>query len=140
MVPLLDYVHYDKAEAMKLIERELDWRYYGGKHYESIYTRFFQGYILPKKFNIDKRRAHLSNQICSQQVTREYAIEAIKQPTYSAELQAEDREYAIKKFGITEDEFENIMQAPPKTFLDYRTCYHIFENAKKVKNRLKFSI
>ena len=140
IVPLLDYIHYDKSEAMKLIERELGWRYYGGKHYESIYTRFFQGYILPKKFNIDKRKAHLSNQICSKQITREYAIEKMTHPTYSAELQAEDREYAVKKFNITDREFETIMQSPPKTFLDYRTCYHIFEYAKKIRNILKVKI
>lgn len=140
MVPILNYIHYDKASAMAIIEKELDWRYYGGKHYESIYTRFFQGYILPRKFNIDKRRAHLSNQICSMQVTREFAEEAIKNPTYAPELQAEDREYAIKKFDITDKQFEDIMQAPVKTFLDYKTYYDVFEFAKKVKNKLNFNL
>ena len=62
-VPVLDLVEYDKAAAKKLLMERYGWRDYGGKHYESVFTRFYQGYILPTKFNIDKRRAHLSTLI-----------------------------------------------------------------------------
>ncbi len=62
-VLLLNYVDYHKKEAIKILERELGWRYYGGKHFESIYTRFYQGYILPKKFGYDKRKSHLSSRL-----------------------------------------------------------------------------
>lgn len=119
MVRFLNYVPYVKKEAMKTIESELGWKYYGGKHYESIFTRFFQSYILPKKFNIDKRRAHLSTLICSGQISRELALEEMKQDTYPADKMREDKEYVIKKLGFTETEFEDIMNSPPKKYSEY---------------------
>ncbi len=60
-ISLLDLLHYNKEEVKQIITKELGWRDYGGKHYESVLTRFYQGYILPNKFKIDKRKAHLSN-------------------------------------------------------------------------------
>jgi N-acetyl sugar amidotransferase len=118
-VNILDYVDYVKKDAIKILEQELGWQYYGGKHFESIYTRFFQGYILPRKFGYDKRRGHFSSLICSGEMTREQALEALKEPPYPLEMQEADREYVIKKFGITEEEFERIMNLPKKTIYDY---------------------
>lgn len=118
-VHFLNYVHYNKNEAMKLLQDELDWQYYGGKHYESIYTRFVQGYILPKKFNFDKRRAHLSNLICSNQMTRTEAIKVISEKDYSLGLQEQDRKALINKFELTENEFEDLLHLPNKSFWDY---------------------
>jgi len=118
-VRLLDYVDYNKADAMRAIERELGWRYYGGKHYESIYTKFFQGYILPRKFNIDKRRAHLSTLICSGQTDRESALGAMEADPYPREHEEEDRQYVTKKLGLSDDEFERLMRLPPRTYRDY---------------------
>ena len=65
VIQILNYLNYKKEEAKKIIKKELSWEDYGAKHHESIYTRFVQAYILPKKFNIDKRKAHLSSLICS---------------------------------------------------------------------------
>ncbi|PKP61394.1 MAG: N-acetyl sugar amidotransferase [Candidatus Altiarchaeales archaeon HGW-Altiarchaeales-1] len=125
-IPILNYIKYDKKEAMRIIEKELGWRYYGGKHYESIYTRFFQGYILPKKFGIDKRRAHLSTLICSGQMTRDEALEEMKKDPYpTEEMMNDDKEYVIKKLGLTEKEFEKIMSLPIKTFTDYPNNYFL---------------
>jgi N-acetyl sugar amidotransferase len=135
-VPILNYVSYEKEEAMKLIEDKLGWVYYGGKHYESIYTRFFQSYILPIKFNIDKRRAHLSNLICSEQITRDEAIEEIKKVTYDLLLMEEDKEYVIKKFGICNEEFEDIMNLPTKTFLDYKNNFSLLQSLKNIFKKL----
>ena len=126
-VPILNYLPYNKKEAMQLLEGELGWNYYGGKHYESIYTRFVQGYILPSKFNIDKRRAHLSTLICSGQMTREDALEEMKRSPYPDDSMLEhDRQRVIKKLGLTEEEFESIMSLPTKTHSDYPTCYYPF--------------
>jgi hypothetical protein len=119
--PILDYIPYIKEEVLDVLQNELGWEYYGGKHYESIYTRFFQGYILPKKFNIDKRRAHFSSLIRSGQKAREQALLELAQPTYPEDLQASDREYVIKKLGLSEAEFEEIMALPVKTHRDYAT-------------------
>jgi len=119
MVHILNYVDYVKADARRLLEQELGWQYYGGKHYESIYTRFYQGYILPRKFGYDKRRSHLSSLICSGEITREEALAELQQPPYPPALQEEDMEYVIKKLGLTPQEFEEIMQLPKKTYWDY---------------------
>ena len=118
-VDLLNLVDYDKERAIREMEEALGWKYYGGKHYESIYTRFYQGYILPRKFGFDKRKTHLSSLICSGKMSREEALEELKKPPYPEELQREDREYATKKFGLTEQEFEGILQNPPKDYRDY---------------------
>lgn len=118
--PLLNYQPYVKEEAKEFLVQKLGWRDYGGKHYESIYTRFFQGYILPKKFGFDKRKAHLSTLVCAGQMTRDEAIREIEGGTYpTEEMMSQDREYVIKKLGFTEQEFERIMSQPVKTYKDY---------------------
>ena len=117
--PILNYIPYNKNEAKALLERELGWKDYGSKHYESIYTRFFQGYILPVKFGIDKRRPHLSTLVCSGQIKRPEALAELERPPYSPDRLKEDREYVIKKFGLTEKEFEDIMKLPIKRHQDY---------------------
>ena len=119
LTDLLDYVDYVKKDAKAKLIRDLGWRDYGGKHFESIYTRFYQGYILPKKFGFDKRRSHLSSLICSGEITRAEALMELEKQPYPVEMQREDRAYAVKKFGITEADFESIMRTPPKTFWDY---------------------
>ena len=116
---LLNYVPYSKKDAMKLLEDQLGWKYYGGKHYESKYTGFLQSYILPKKFNIDYRRATLSTQICAGEVTREEALQELKKLPYDPSKVDEEKQYLAKKLGITLEDFDNIMKEPPKTFRDY---------------------
>jgi N-acetyl sugar amidotransferase len=119
VISILNYMSYNKREAAEILERELGWRPYGGKHYESIYTRFFQGHILPRKFNIDKRKAHLSTLIMSDQITRAEALEEIRHPPYAGYMFEEDMEYVLKKFELTVEEFDTIMNAPVKTYRDY---------------------
>ena len=116
---LLDLLDYVKEDAKKLIAEKLGWRDYGGKHYESIFTRFYQAYYLPKKFGIDKRKAHLTSLICSGQLTREEALEQMRLPVYDPQKLQEDKEYVIKKLGLTAHEFEALMQLPPKQHTDY---------------------
>jgi hypothetical protein len=116
---LLDYIDYVKADAMALLQRDLGWRSYGGKHHENIYTRWYQGWFLPTRFGYDKRKTHLSSLICSGQITRDRAREELMQPTYSIELQRADTDYVIKKFALTPESFQAIIDAPRKTFTDY---------------------
>jgi N-acetyl sugar amidotransferase len=116
---LLDYVDYVKGDAMALLQRDLGWRSYGGKHHENVYTRWYQGWFLPTRFGYDKRKTHLSSLVCSGQITRDKAREELLQPTYSVELQQADTEYVIKKFGLSTESFGAIMDAPRRTFDDY---------------------
>jgi len=137
---LLDYFDYDKAAAKALIEKELGWRDYGGKHYESIITRFYQGYILPNKFNIDKRKAHLSTLIVSGQITREEALAELAKPIMEASILKQDLDYVPKKLGLTNEEFTKIMQLPPKSHYDYKTDLKIRKLFFSLNKRLfKFS-
>ncbi len=119
IVSILNYVSYRKQDAMELLQNKLGWKYYGGKHYESIYTRFFQGYILPVKFRIDKRKAHLSTLIFSGQMTREQALAELQHPAYPKELFKDDYEFVLKKLSLSEAEFAEVMALSPKTFRDY---------------------
>lgn len=118
-VSVLDYIDYNKLEAIRVLTDVLGWRPYGGKHYESIYTRFFQGYILPTKFGIDKRRAHLSTLIMSGQITRDAALAEVRQPPYAGYMQEEDMDYVLKKLGFSEEEFRQIMALPIRIYHDY---------------------
>lgn len=118
-IDILNYLDYSKRDAMNTLTQELGWKYYGGKHYESIYTRFYQGYYLPEKFGFDKRKSHLSSLICAGEITREQAMRELETTTYPSDLQRQDCEYVMKKFGLSPAEFEAIMTAPPKRFDDY---------------------
>lgn len=118
-INLLDLVDYSKKRAMEILQSELGWKYYGGKHYESIYTRFYQGCILPRKFGFDKRRSHLSSLVCSGEMTRAEALGELAKAPYPPDQQTEDREYVIKKLGLQPADFDGIMAAPPKRFEDY---------------------
>ena len=111
-VTFLNYIPYNKENIKAIISRELNWHDYGNKHCESIITRFYQGYILPVKFRVDKRKAHLSTLICSGQLTREQALTEINKPIYDPDLLKVDMDFILKKFGITESEFKQFMGAP----------------------------
>jgi N-acetyl sugar amidotransferase len=111
-VSMLNYVDYQKDAVKKTITEELGWRDYGGKHFESIWTRFYQGYILPAKFGIDKRKAHLSDLIFGEQITREIAISELETPPYDPEQLKIDKEFALKKLGVSEAEFTEWMTTP----------------------------
>ena len=118
-VNLLDYVDYVKADAIAILEREVGWRSYGGKHHENIYTRWYQGWFLPTRFGYDKRKSHWSSLICSGQITREAAQHGLLKPPYEEELQRADTEYGIKKLGLTAGGFRAIMDGPKRTFGDF---------------------
>lgn len=139
-VPILNYIHYNKQEAMDILQNRLGWIYYGGKHYESIYTRFFQSYILPNKFQIDKRRAHYSNLVLAGEMTREEALAELQKPAFPPDKQKEERTYAIKKFGITEAEFESIMALPRKTFADYPNRFGLVVLLKSFRALARFRV
>ena len=124
VIPILNYVIYDKTEAIKIMEKELGWVYSGGHHHESYYTHFFQSYLLPTKFNIDKRIPELSGFIRTGQISREESLEILKN-TYPYEPELIN--YTISKLGITKDSFERILKAPVKTFQDYPTYYNLIK-------------
>jgi N-acetyl sugar amidotransferase len=128
-IRILYYIPYNEKEVFRILENELNWKNYGDKHHESKYTAFIQSYILPRKFNIDKRKLHYSAKIRSEQISRAEALEIIKQDPFvgGEELIS----YCLKKLDISEVEFEKIMNEPVKSFLDYNNYYKL---TKKLKN------
>lgn len=136
-INILNFIDYSKAKAIKTLETEVGWKYYGAKHYESVFTQFFQAYVLPKKFGFDKRKAHLSTLICSGQITREEALEDLKKPLYDELLLKEHIGYVLKKWELTRDEFDKIMGLPPKQHGDFPINKNLMNFALKVKASLK---
>jgi N-acetyl sugar amidotransferase len=126
---ILYYIQYDEKKVMDLLTKELNWKDYGGKHHESQYTAFFQGYILTRKFNIDKRKLHYSALIRSGQLTREQALLKVCTDPYSGGQEL--LEYCLKKLDFTVEEFDQIMNMPPKSFMDYKTYYSFIKLMKK---------
>jgi len=118
-VQILNYVPYEKEKVIELMKKELGWVSYGDKHHEAIYTRFYQSYILPTKFGADKRRVHLSCLINNGEITRDGALAKLQQPPIDAALLNEDRDFVLKKLGLSESEFEAIMQTEPKSYWDF---------------------
>jgi N-acetyl sugar amidotransferase len=112
-VNLLDLIDYNKNAVKEEVVRYFAWRDYGGKHFESIFTRFYQGYYLPKKYNVDKRKAHLSNLILSGQLTRDEALRELQSDPYPEEMQLSDLEYIKKKLGFSDAEWAAVMAAAP---------------------------
>lgn len=120
-IRVLNYIDYNKKAAKELLQSKLGWRDYGGKHYESIFTKFYQAYILPVKFGVDKRRAHLSNLICSGEITRSQALEVLKEPLYDPVTLKNEKEYILKKLGMSEEEFDKLMKEKPRSHKEFRT-------------------
>jgi N-acetyl sugar amidotransferase len=118
---ILELVPYKKMGAKRFLIDEFQWRDYGGKHYESVFTRFYQGYILPTKYGIDKRKAHLSNLICNGEITRGGALEELSRPTDDPGRQQADKRYVAKKLGWSEAEFEDILALPPRRHEEFGT-------------------
>ncbi len=126
-VSILNYLSYNKAEVKKLIQEKLEWADYGGKHYESIFTKFYQAYILPQKFHIDKRKAHLSTLICSGQITRKQALDELSLELYPERDLESDKAYVLKKLGLGKAEFDTIMSMPVQSHHDFASDRHLKE-------------
>ena len=137
-INLLDMVPYSKKEAIEVLSREFGWEYYGGKHYESILTRYLQGVCQPRKFGFDKRRFHLSCLVMNGEMTREEALAELETPTYPIEQQQADEQDILEKLDIPADEWQSILQSPPTPDDAYFSQQKLFDTVKKVlgKERL----
>ena len=138
VIKILNYVPYNKEGAIKILEKELGWRYYGGKHYESRFTKFFQSYLLPTRFGYDKRRAHLSSLIVSGQMTRVDALKELEQKAYSDVELAEDINFIAKKLDMTVEELNALIKMPLKSFRDYSSNHFLFVVHAKLRSFLKY--
>ncbi len=128
----LNMINYNKNSAMEALKEEFGWQYYGGKHYESVFTKFYQAYILPTKFNVDKRKVHLSALIRNGEISREQALEELAKPLYAPEELARDKDYVLKKLDFAESEFDKMMEAKPFTHAYYGTENDLMKKVVKL--------
>lgn len=117
----LNHGPYIKEEAVKLLVEKFGWQPYPQKHFESRFTRFYEGYWLPKKFGYDTRRVQFASLIVTGQMTREEALKKLEQPALDSETVKQEFEYVATKLGITVAELQGYLEAPNKTFRDYRS-------------------
>ena len=132
IVKPLNEVPFHKEEAMQLLVDKYGWQKYAHKHYESRFTRFYEGYWLPTKFGFDKRRAHFSSLILTGQLTRADALERIAKTAYSAENLAEDFEYIATKLDLSVTELQQIMDGKNKSYKDYANAMGLIELGTQV--------
>lgn len=127
LVRPLNFIEYHKDQARAIIEKELGWEYYGGHHYENIYTRFVYSYLLPEKFGIDKRIITLSALVRSGEISRDQAVKSLAEPPYPPDKVEEDVEYVIKKLGLAESNFSEIMSQRPQNYTDFPSYFPIIQ-------------
>jgi len=143
VVEPLNLVRYRRDEAAEMLARLYGWREYGGKHHESLFTKFYQGYILPTKFGVDKRRVHLSDRIRNGEMSREEALAVVENPPYDPVELDRERAYVTKKLGFTDEEFASIMAAPPRShaaFPSDRRWTELVRNLYRPIRRLKAAL
>jgi N-acetyl sugar amidotransferase len=136
VIKLLDYVPYIKQDAIRTLSGKFGWQPYPQKHYESRFTRFYESYWTPKKFGYDKRRAYLSSEILTGQLTREQALAHLATPELDEETMAHEFEYVATKLGWTVAEFEQIFRGKNKTFRDYKNNLFLITLGTKIFNLL----
>ena len=132
LIKPLDYIPYDKDAAMQLLVDKYGYQKYPQKHFESRFTRFYESFWLPKKFGYDTRKVQYSSLILTNQMTREDALEKLKQPAYDPETIMQDFEYIATKLGISVEELQSYMDAPNKTYKDYKSQENIYNIGAKV--------
>jgi len=128
----LDFFPYDKDEAMKTLVDKFGYQEYPQKHFESRFTRFYESYWLPKKFGFDTRKVQYASLILTNQMTREDALEKLKHPAYDPKTIKQDFEYIATKLGISIKELQSYMDAPNKTYKDYKSQENIYNIGAKV--------
>ncbi len=132
----LNYVPYIRSEAVKVLEREYGWKPYGQKHFESRFTKFFEGFWLPGRFGFDTRRVQFSSLILTGQMTREEALEKLKHPAYDPDTIDDEFKYIATKLGITTDKLWGFFKMPKKFYWDYKNQHKIFLLGAKVLSKL----
>ena len=126
-ISFLDYFDYNKDDAQSDLAQRYNFKPYKNKHYESFFTKFYQGYILPKKFKVDKRRAHLSSLVVSNQLTRDKALKILKNEPFNSDEIKDDIKYFLKKMKWSESDLTDYLKRSEKKHDYYKTEIKIWE-------------
>lgn len=134
--PILNYIDFDKNEAKEFLIKNYSWKDYGGKHYESVFTRFFHEDFIVEKFGFDLRKSYLSAEICSGKITREQGLQELSLPVDDSAI-LQNRKYVFKKLGISLNEYEKIISSKNKTYNDYKNDDGIWKKYSKIISVLR---
>jgi len=136
VVKPLNYRPFIKEKALKLLEKEYGWKPYPQKHFESRFTKFYEGYWLPERFGYDTRKVQLSSLILTGQMTREKALAILSKPAYNPETIVDEFNYIATKLGISSEELRRYFEMPKKFYWDYKNQQNIFRFGARVMNLL----
>lgn len=125
----LNMIPYDKSKATQELRERFNWEGYANKHYENVFTRFYEGYYLPKKFGYDKRRCYFSSEILAGHITRNEALKDLESQPYDEKMAMQDLEYIVEKLDMSKDEFLDLMNGDNKTFRDYKNSAKLLKTA-----------
>ena len=128
----LDYFHYNKEEAVKELEDKFGFINYPQKHFESLFTKFYESYWLPTKFGYDTRKVQFSSLILTKQMTRGKALQLLEQPAYNPDTIEFEKQQIADKLGVSIEEFDNYMHIPNKTYKDYKSQESLYYFGAKV--------
>lgn len=123
----LNYIRYNKDSAERELSENYGWRPFRQKHFESRFTKFYEGYWLPERFGFDPRLPQLSSLILSGQIPREQALELLSRPALTADEIEVEWEFVAQKLGISLDELQKLFNDPRKTYKDYRNMELVFD-------------
>lgn len=137
-VSFLDYFEFNKAEAIAELQRDFNYKPYPHKHYESVFTRLYMGYILPMKFDVDMRKVDYSNLIVSGQMTREEALHLLATPPYPSQRDLDrDIAYFQKKLGWTPEEWAHYLARPERSHLDFSSERGLYTAIRDLSRRIR---
>ena len=136
-ISFLDYLNsYNKFEVLEILQKDYNYKPYPYKHYESIFTRFYQGFILPIKFGVDKRKHHLSTLILSGQLEKKEALNQLKEIPYPSEEDLiDDIEYFLKKMGWNKEKLLDYLKRPEKSHMEYGSEKELWDRLMQFKHK-----
>lgn len=123
---LLDFVPYEKGKAIELLEQRFGWQRYPQKHFESRFTRFYEGYWLPERFGYDTRKVQYSSLILTVQMTREEALDKLREPPLDPDVARQEFDFVARKLNVPRSELMEYFKAPKRTYRDYRSQQQIY--------------
>lgn len=133
----LNMMPYVRSEALDELVRTVGYKPYGRKHGESLFTRFFQNHVLPRRFGFDKRRPHLASMVVSGQITRDAALRELELPLYDADELVRDKEFVARKLRISVDELESLVEMPLHRFDEFPTQQDLYRHLKSLQGRVE---
>ena len=128
----LNYIPYIKEDAMQDLKKLYNWTPYPQKHFESRFTRFYEGHWLTSRFNYDMRKREYSSLILTKQMSRDDALIKLKKPALEANMIKQELEYVANKLDISQDELNSYHKMEKKFYWNYKNQEWLYNLGEKV--------